>query len=552
MDLSKLSTDDLLALKSGDLSKVSTDGLLMLRGETKSSPSFSEMFKAEALTSLPGGFARGVKDVIDTGAGFLSRLGGKDEAARIAAENAAGKVEFEQASKLVGAGGSGITRLGGQVAATAPLVSGLGAVVGQAAPRLGHAISTFGGSTGGLSQGTIQKLIDLGIRSAGGGIAGGVAAGAVEPESAGTGALIGTAMPPALAVITPAAKYVSTRGAEILDLFRGEKGAENILNRYTKRVVGEQNMPKVIEAAKSTTGATPGYRPTLAEGISQLPEASPMVAQQKITAQESKGLSSLFGNRKLEQDAAIAAAEVARKNVTTPMREASLAAANENGINAVPIIEQINALAMQPGERASDVVTKTLGSVSGKLDDISRASGGYIDARDLYTIRKEVGTTIKKYAKETENWDKKLTSKLEREIQLFIDDAIESAGGVGWKDYLAEFSKRSKQMETDLLRREMMYTPPQSTNLRGGVDIANESRLSTPNLLYRPAMLANWGLKQAGAGIESKVDRIAAERFLNPDKFAAAFEKATPEEKYGILKAAGIFGSRAAPLLGNQ
>lgn len=34
MDLSKLSTDDLLALKSGDLSKVSTEGLLRLKGQT--------------------------------------------------------------------------------------------------------------------------------------------------------------------------------------------------------------------------------------------------------------------------------------------------------------------------------------------------------------------------------------------------------------------------------------------------------------------------------------------------------------------------------------
>ena len=33
-DLSKLSTEDLLALKSGDLSKVSTEGLMALKGQT--------------------------------------------------------------------------------------------------------------------------------------------------------------------------------------------------------------------------------------------------------------------------------------------------------------------------------------------------------------------------------------------------------------------------------------------------------------------------------------------------------------------------------------
>lgn len=50
MDLSKLSTEDLLALKSGDLSKVSTEGLMALRGEQKT--------QNNSLASQAGLFAR--------------------------------------------------------------------------------------------------------------------------------------------------------------------------------------------------------------------------------------------------------------------------------------------------------------------------------------------------------------------------------------------------------------------------------------------------------------------------------------------------------------
>ena len=166
--------------------------------------SFGQMFKDELMTSLPGGLVRGVKDVIDTGAGFISRLGGADEAARIKAENEAGKADFAAAQKRVGAGGSDITRVGGQILGTAPFVSALGAgATAAGANRLGSAISSFGSTTGGAVG---NRLADMGIRTVGGGLSGGVSAGLVDPDSAGTGALIGAATPGAIALAGKAGK----------------------------------------------------------------------------------------------------------------------------------------------------------------------------------------------------------------------------------------------------------------------------------------------------------------------------------------------------------
>ena len=102
-------------------------------------PSMLSMLKDEAMTSLPGGFARGLKDIVDTGAQALAtgydKITGGDqqtlsslvtgqkpgEGERIRLMNEAGKQDFKGAQDRAGAGGSDFTRVAGNVAATAPI-----------------------------------------------------------------------------------------------------------------------------------------------------------------------------------------------------------------------------------------------------------------------------------------------------------------------------------------------------------------------------------------------------------------------------------------------
>jgi len=517
-----------------------------LPAQPKKQPSFAELLKAEALTSLPGGALRGAKDVVDTGAYFLSKLGGDSE--RIAELNKAGKSDFLKAQELAGAGGSDITRFLGQIAATSPVAGSVGGLVGQVAPRLGQAISTFGASTGAPATGFVPKLLDMGIRSTGGLLSGGLAAGAVDPESAGTGAAIGAATPPVMGLLTPPAKYLGARGGEFLDLLRGNKGAQRIFNRVMTNRTGEANVPAVINAARNTVGATPGFRPTFAEGASQIPEASPLVTQQQITSGADKGISALFGQRKLEQDAAINAALQLRDDITGPMREAALARANQGQVNAGPVLGKIDDMLSTPGDRAVPVVRSVLRDIKHQLRQWTNRHTGVINADDLYAIRKNIGKTIGKHSKEQVSWDKATSDALEREIQFAIDDAIEKAGGTGFKQYLNEFSTRTKQTEGDLLKRELMYKPPQKTSLRGGVDVADEQHLSVPNLLSRPAMMANWLLKQVGHGADEKIDQVAAKMFLNPQSLADELEQYLARTQGTGL--GGLLTYRAAPLFG--
>jgi hypothetical protein len=130
MDLSKFSTEDLEALQAGDLSRVSTEALEMLQGK-KPKATFGDALKREVMSSLPVATVRGLKDIVDTGAEFVSRLGGRDEQARVRAMNEAGKAEFAQATE--GRIAPQIARIGGNVLGTLPVVSGIGSLVSMAA-----------------------------------------------------------------------------------------------------------------------------------------------------------------------------------------------------------------------------------------------------------------------------------------------------------------------------------------------------------------------------------------------------------------------------------
>jgi hypothetical protein len=152
--------------------------------------------------NLGMGLLRGAKDVIDTGADYLSRLGPAGENERVKAMNAQGKAEFDQ-----GYGGStaaSLGRIGGNIAATLPVGGALGYGIRAAAPLAGGAapvVSSLGNAiaTGGMTTGnTLAPVANMAARIAGGGISGGLSAGLVDPNSASTGAMIGAALPPAL------------------------------------------------------------------------------------------------------------------------------------------------------------------------------------------------------------------------------------------------------------------------------------------------------------------------------------------------------------------
>lgn len=145
------------------------------------------------------GIGRGIKDVIDTGADYLSRLGPAGENERVQAMNAEGKANFD--AQYGGSTAASLGRIGGNVVATLPAGGVLGYGIRAAAPLAGAAapaVSSLGNAiaTGGMTTGnTLPAAANMAARIGGGAISGGLSAGQVDPNSALTGAGIGAALP---------------------------------------------------------------------------------------------------------------------------------------------------------------------------------------------------------------------------------------------------------------------------------------------------------------------------------------------------------------------
>lgn len=147
----------------------------------------------------------------------------------------------------------------------------------------------------------------------------------------------------------------------------------------------------------------------------------------------------------------------AQRRVERAILEGSLQKLKAHGympLESSELQAQIGKLKNAPGKRASDVVQKTLGAVEEKIAAFSDENG-VIDARDLYTIRKEIGNTVQQFSKETANWDKRLTASLETSIKGYIDNAIIKAGGRGWKEYLTKYADATKGIEAREIGQEI-------------------------------------------------------------------------------------------------
>lgn len=142
-DLSKLSTEDLLALKAGDLTKVSTDGLQMLRGTSD----IAQQIENDPISTGARDFAKdmpaGQQYAAGMGKAFtdIGRGGAQMVGAGPTAEETAEQRKLDAPLMDTGAGIAG--NISGNVAALAPLalVPGANTVAGAAA---------LGASTGAL------------------------------------------------------------------------------------------------------------------------------------------------------------------------------------------------------------------------------------------------------------------------------------------------------------------------------------------------------------------------------------------------------------------
>lgn len=362
----------------------------------------------------------------------------------------------------------------------------------------------------------------LGSAAIGGGL------GAIAPvgeqdsraQNAAVGSALGGGLSAGIKAASPAVSFVGKGVRNLADMVR-KGGEKNILSRYQTTITGEQNIPAVVNALRTKSPLVTGGKPTAAELLHDIPEGSPLAAHQKITASTPGGTSAQFGRRIQEQDQAIKGAEQIRDAVTGQMRAASLK--STGNVNTTGIVQRIDGIVSDP--TTPTLTQRVLRDMKDEILDRSKGQSA-IDAEALYTVRKQIGLMIDKHLPTNAQWDKSVTAKHEKSIQRLIDDAIESSGGSGWRQYLKEYSNRTKAIEGFQERRELAYKPDQKTNLRGGINIGEEVRLHSPQMLSRPMMLTNYLMKKLGSGVEPRIDVEAAARYLEPQQLADALAKA--------------------------
>lgn len=145
-------------------------------------------------------------------------------------------------------------------------------------------------------------------------------------------------------------------------------------------------------------------------------------------------------------------------------RAAEAAAANlrAQGLQPLDISGLVSTLRQKASEAefVSPDRFRILSEFANNLERRAAKMGGVIDATGLYLARREMGNFVRNILDTTD--PKALrqgTAQLVGEAQPLIDDAIEAAGGKGWREYLNTFAEGMKNIERQQFQRELAKLP---------------------------------------------------------------------------------------------
>lgn len=147
----------------------------------------------------------------------------------------------------------------GKLAAEIAGTSGVGGALAKGAQAVGAAPSVVNAlATSGMRAGTTPGVVNMLTRIGGGATTGGAAAGLIDPEQAGAGALIGGALPPVLAGAGAIGRKIGQTAGSIVKPFTA-KGQDEIAGKIVSTFA--DGGPTTL----NRTALVPGSQPTLAE-----------------------------------------------------------------------------------------------------------------------------------------------------------------------------------------------------------------------------------------------------------------------------------------------
>jgi hypothetical protein len=274
MDLSKLSDEDLIALKSGDLTKLSDEALIQLKGPATYSSESTNKSTGEKALDFAKNFGRGMLQTAnDVSGGLISDAGSIGATALAIPDWAARQVgiqndfigrtdrrkAMDQAIQSLGANpnsvGYGVGKLTSGILGTAGvgnvLAKGLSAipVAAKYAPSVIDALRTSGAAAG---EATGAKA--LLAKVAGGAAASGTGAAMLDPAQAKIGTVMGGVLPvgfSALGQLPKITSWVSSKLGNSRDAAVKEL-ADLAINKYNIPLgYGDITQSGTVKAAKS-------------------------------------------------------------------------------------------------------------------------------------------------------------------------------------------------------------------------------------------------------------------------------------------------------------
>lgn len=226
----------------------------------------------------------------------------------------------------------------------------------------------------------------------------------------------------------------------------------------------EANLARAVAGQESRTAArllTAADRNAalLKESGLRMPAALPR--QREIVAGlESQGAAA--GERSLE------AGTVAR---TAEQRLADMAAQGVEPLDAAALSGRFRDMA---AKEVNEARAGALSHFADRVEQLAAENRGILDANDLYEIRKEAGGIVENLLSRTTAPAsiRKQTARVIGAMRPVIDDAIEAAGGKGWREYLDTFSTGMDEARridlSDFARKLASDQPEQFRRLMSG------------------------------------------------------------------------------------
>lgn len=389
--------------------------------------------------------------------------------------------------KIVGTGTEAIASGGGML--------GLGAKMAQGASPMVKAAGDF------LSMNPTSQLALSGVS--------GTAAESAKQSGASEGSQLaaGIGAPIAASLLAPAASKLATVPynliAPLVSKNAANTGAARMLNEITGKRAGG-----VANALTQADSMQTGGQAALGTGSAEMQAAQKLLRQRRPSEYADIDTAQKWDWRQQWKNL--------NKN-TDAIRTKALDDANYGGVRADAVTNEIDRILSTAGSgRASKVVEGALNEVKSRIGRFTDDTSGLIDAKDLYDIRKKIGTTIKNYSKENSDWDKQLSSGLERDIQKAIDKEIVGAGGgENWTTYLSEYSKEAKRLMEikDAAKRAKSLASSGTPEARVLMN-KSENPIEGVNLLSRPITVLNALLKRSEMAGGRQIEQAASDLLM--------------------------------------